>query len=64
MSPPPMILRFKGERFTLAELAKLSGISRGTIRARLREGWTVEQALVTPTPKQRRAGVLVNFQSS
>lgn len=59
-----MILCFRGERHTLAELAKLSGVPAGTIRARLREGWTVEQALITPTPKQRRAGVLVNFAPS
>lgn len=37
-----------GETHTLSEWAKITGMARGTIRARLMGGWTPEQALSEP----------------
>lgn len=53
---------FHGTRHTLNELASMCGVSAGTLRNRLHRGWTLEQAMHTPTPKQRRAGVVINFE--
>ncbi len=55
------LYEFRGRRYLLRELADLSGVECNTIRARLADGWTLEQSVVTPTPKQRRAGVVFNF---
>lgn len=51
---------FKATRFTIAELADMSGVPRGTLYQRLGNGWTVEQAVTVPTPAQRRRGVVWN----
>jgi hypothetical protein len=52
---------FRGVRYMLGELAKMSGVSAQVIRARMADGWTLEQAVCIPTVKQRRAGVVMNF---
>lgn len=57
----PQLLEFRGTRYLLKELAEMSGVDRPTIRARLADGWSLEQALCIPTIKQRRAGVVMNF---
>lgn len=59
--PRIVLLEFRGQRFAVHELAELSGVPAGVIRARLSHGWTVEQAVVIPTPDQRRRGVVANF---
>lgn len=41
------ILEFNGVCHTLAEWAEITGISKGTIWARLKCGWTTEKALTT-----------------
>lgn len=57
------ILReFRGTRYTLTELSQASGVAYNTLHSRLFTlGWTVEQAVMTPSPKQHRAGVVFNF---
>lgn len=55
------LYEFRGTRYLLRELSEMCGVERNTITARLRDGWTIEQAITTPTPKQRRAGVVFNF---
>ncbi|MCS0460340.1 hypothetical protein [Rhizobium favelukesii] len=52
---------FRGQRWLLKELSEITGIPACTIHARIRLGWTMEQALGSPTPKQRRAGVVSNL---
>lgn len=52
---------YRGQQFTIAQFAILTGISADTLRHRLALGWTIEQAVTVPTPKQRRWGVVVNF---
>ena len=55
---------YNGQRYLLTELAEITGVPCGTLHKRLMAGWTMEQALGTPTPKQRRAGVVSNFPAS
>lgn len=55
------IYEFRGTRYLLRELSDLSGIAANVIYARLKEGWTVEQAVCIPSVQQRRAGVVFNF---
>lgn len=50
-----------GRPLLMNDLVRLSGVSRHTLNARLNAGWTVEQAVTTPTPKQRRAGAVSNL---
>lgn len=52
---------FRGVRYTVSELADMSGVPVNTLRHRLYYGWTLQQAMTTPTPKQRRRGVVFNF---
>lgn len=47
------LLTFKGETHSLAEWGRIMGISRITIKSRIREGWTVEEALTRPLRKSR-----------
>ena len=42
------ILECNGEKRTMAEWSKITGISENTIYARLRRGWTSEQAILSP----------------
>lgn len=55
------LYEFRSNRYLLRELSDLSGVECNVIRARLANGWTLEQALCIPTVKQRRAGVVFNF---
>jgi len=55
------LYEFRGTRYLLRELSDLSGIERNVIRARLADGWTVEQAVCIPSVQQRRRGVVFNF---
>lgn len=53
--------QFRGVRYKLGELAEISGVELKVIRARLADGWTLEQAICIPSIQQRRAGVVSNF---
>jgi hypothetical protein len=55
------LFEFRGTRYLLKELAEMSGVERSIIRARITDGWSLEQALCIPTIQQRRAGVVMNF---
>lgn len=57
----PDFHEFRGCFYTKRQLAQLSGVPFDTLRARLWNGWTIEQAVATPTPAQRRRGVVSNF---
>lgn len=49
------ILEWKGEKKTLAEWSEITGISRMLIHGRIdRLGWTTDEALSTPTRKDKR----------
>lgn len=52
---------FRGVRYSTPELADLSGVSSALLVDRLRKGWSLEQAMCIPTPKQRSRGVVSNF---
>ncbi len=54
---------FAGKCLTLREWAEVVGVSASSIGQRLRFGWTIEQALTTPTPQQRKRGVVSNFEA-
>lgn len=43
---------YNGETHTIAEWAEITGIAVQTIYQRLHRGWTIEQALTTPTKKR------------
>lgn len=45
---------FDGREMTMAEWASAQGINRGTLRDRLRDGWSVEDALTKPARALRR----------
>jgi len=47
------ILEFMGEAHCIAEWGDRMGINRKSIEARLRNGWSVERTLTTPTRPQR-----------
>lgn len=48
------LLTFLGETHSIAEWGRLTGISRITIRSRIREGWSTEEALTIPVRKSVR----------
>lgn len=48
------LLTFEGETHSIADWGRITGISRITIRSRIREGWTVADALTRPV---RKSGV-------
>lgn len=45
-------LEFNGERRSLAEWAELLGRQYSTVKARLNRGWSIDRALMTPSPKE------------
>lgn len=45
-------LKFNGETHTVKEWADITGINVSTLRRRLKNGWSVELALTTPTLKR------------
>lgn len=56
-----ILYTYEGQRWLLTELAEISGVPRPTLHKRIMAGWTIEQAVTVPTPKQRRAGVVSNL---
>lgn len=44
----PKRVKYKGKEYTIAELARLNGMSRRTLSGRLRNGWSIEAAVETP----------------
>lgn len=47
-------IEFNGESLTLAEAAAKHGMALNTFWARLKSGWSVERALLTPVRKRRK----------
>ncbi|UWR59114.1 hypothetical protein [Phaeobacter inhibens] len=54
-------LTFNGVERNLSEWAKLCGIHHKTLRFRLKNGWSVEDALTKPVRQMSRPGVVSNF---
>jgi hypothetical protein len=48
------LLTFKGRTLNVTEWAEIYQIDRNALFARLRTGWSVEDALMTPIRKQKR----------
>lgn len=46
--------KHKGERYTMQELADISGLSIRTIYCRIKKGMTIEEAVETPRAKRGR----------
>lgn len=46
------IVELNGEKHTISEWSEMLGISKTTIRERLKRGWTVEDALLEPVHKK------------
>ena len=47
-------LEYNGERHSIPEWSKITGIKEITIRARLKRGWSVEKTLSEPTQEKGR----------
>ncbi len=47
-------ITYNGETLTLSEWARRVGIKHGALFSRLRNGWTVEEALTTPVGQSMR----------
>lgn len=47
-------LTFRGKTKSLPEWAEIYGCSQGTLRSRLRLGWSIEQVLMTPVRRMNR----------
>lgn len=58
---PSRLITYAGRALTVREWSELIGVPDKTLATRLHLGWTIEQALATPTPEQRRRGVVMNF---
>ena len=43
---------YQGETHCLSDWAKISGIKRPTLLQRINNGWSIEQALTTPTKQK------------
>ena len=61
---PPGQFTFANRKLSIREWSAIVGVPDATLNWRLACGWTIEQALSTPTPRQRRAGVVSNFVPS
>lgn len=48
-----VLYRFKGESLTLSEWAERLGLSRESVRDRIKSGWSVRRALSTPPIRTR-----------
>lgn len=56
------LIAFQGEALSVMEWSKRTGISAGTISARLKNGWSVERTLTEPLqPRPGRPGVGNDF---
>lgn len=49
-----VLITFNGKTQTLAEWSRETGIQEGTIRFRMKSGWSVRDALTTPVQKQKK----------
>ncbi|WP_127595966.1 hypothetical protein [Nitratireductor alexandrii] len=60
--PPstPETYEFDGQAHTIAEWAKITGISQCVLRDRIRAGWQIKRVLTTPTKRGR----VSNFSAS
>src|SRR6185436_18255442 len=60
-----LVIEYQGRRQTLPDWAEEVGIPYGTIQARFRLGWTVEEALSIPVGARKRYGrrITVNGES-
>lgn len=57
------LLAIDGEVKTAAQWARVSGVTSGAIRARLKSGWPIRDAVFTPTRKHRLAHVQASRKS-
>lgn len=48
-----VIIEYDGEKYTMAELARISGLKLSTLWARLHSGWSVSKAVETPLMRQK-----------
>lgn len=53
-----VVITHAGRTQNLIEWARETGINRGTIRLRLRAGWSVEKALTTPAASRAERGIM------
>lgn len=53
-----VLLEFGGLRLNIAQWAKRTGIKKGTLHYRIKNGWSVEDALQTPTLSLTECGIL------
>jgi hypothetical protein len=61
----PSLIEFEGTERTIKQWAELSGLEPVTIHNRLRQGWSVREALTSPSGARRgRPGVSSNFAGS
>lgn len=61
----PLVIEFEGTGRTVKEWAERTGLEPVTIHNRLRQGWTVQEALTSPSGARRgRPGVSSNFRRS
>ena len=51
---PKRLLTYKGKEYGVTELSRMCGICPKTITFRLKQGWTVEEAVETPKRCKRR----------
>jgi hypothetical protein len=49
--PPANTFEFRGDDWTLAELAELSGLRKTCLQSRFKAGWSVHRAVTTPSQK-------------
>lgn len=49
-----VFVEYNGERKTLAEWSRITGLTHATIRGRLLRGWDVESAFTTPPKRKKR----------
>ncbi|RUY31695.1 hypothetical protein EN978_07225 [Mesorhizobium sp. M7A.F.Ca.US.001.04.1.1] len=60
---PSRSVTYAGRSLTIREWSEVTGVPDKTLATRLYHGWSIEQTLATPTPAQRRAGVVSNFET-
>ena len=56
-----LLFEHAGRKLTIKQWSEIVGLSRQLVYLRLSSGWTIEQALATPTPRQCKRGVVNNF---
>ena len=53
------LFSFKGEMRTIQEISEITGVSEWTLRRRLKDNWSIEKAVSTPT--KRRPVKIIEF---